>query len=198
MRGIYSTGEVKSAPVGGTSVLLTNEENSVLYSLFGTGCDSLASAVVRYFKGENESNWVLKGCGVVCCIKDKNYKDYFIRIYDVIRRIPLLEQRLFLEMDYTEELKCFHVLQSDDGPVGLAFASLEEAKHFAHTVNGRLRSMRAAAIEKPSSNLHTVGSQPIVQAGIYSLNPTKLSDQGVTSIRGKTKSKGKKVCCLCV
>ncbi|CAH8509019.1 unnamed protein product [Schistosoma intercalatum] len=181
-----------SAPVGGTSVLLTNEENSVLYSLFGTGCDSLASAVVRYFKGENESNWVLKGCGVVCCIKDKNYKDYFIRIYDVIRRIPLLEQRLFLEMDYTEELKCFHVLQSDDGPVGLAFASLEEAKHFAHTVNGRLRSMRAAAIEKTSSNLHTVGSQPIVQAGIYSLNPTKLSDQGVTSIRGKTKSKGKK------
>ncbi|KAH8860074.1 Neural Wiskott-Aldrich syndrome protein [Schistosoma japonicum] len=181
-----------SAPVGGSSVLLTDEENSVLHSLLGAGCESLASAVVRYFKGENELNWVPKGCGVACCIKDKNYKDYFIRIYDMIRKIPLFEQRLFLEMDYTEVLKHFHVLQSDDGPLGLAFASLEEAKHFAHEVNGRLRSIRAAAVDKSSSNPQTMSTQPIIQGGIYSLNHTKLPDQGIMSIRSKPKPKGKK------
>ncbi|CAH8497680.1 unnamed protein product [Heterobilharzia americana] len=181
-----------SAPLGGTSVLLTNEENVTLHSLFGAGCESLASAVVRYFKGENESNWVLKGCGVACCIKDRNYKDYFIRIYDVIRKILLLEQRLFLEMNYTEELKHFHILQSDNGPIGLAFASLEEAKYFANVINSRLRSIRAAGAERPPSTLHNTGSQPIIQAGIFSLNQAKISDQGIMLKRGRTQSKGKK------
>uniref|UniRef100_A0AA85K2K7 CRIB domain-containing protein n=1 Tax=Trichobilharzia regenti TaxID=157069 RepID=A0AA85K2K7_TRIRE len=182
----------KSAQGGGTSVLLTSEENIILNSLFGTGCDSLASAVVRYYKGENESNWVFKACGVACCIKDRNYKDYFIRMYDIIRKILIFEQRLFLEMDYTEQLRHFHVLQSDSGPVGIAFASLEEAKYFAYVVNGRLKSIRSACGDKHPPTPQNFGSQPVIQAGICGLNQTKLSDQTVMLKRGKSQSKGKK------
>ncbi|CAH8557782.1 unnamed protein product [Schistosoma turkestanicum] len=179
-----------SNKLGGTSGIITDEENSILLSLMGAGCKSLAAAVVQYYQGE--WIWRLKDCGVACCIKDTNYEDYFIRIYCVERKILLFEQRLFLEMDYTEETRRFHAFQSSEGPFGLAFASLLEAKHFLRKINGCLRSMRATVDEEFSSNLHAIGSHAVLQDGICNLNQTELSDQGLMSIRNKKKSKRKK------
>lgn len=176
--------------VNGTSSLLTQDELSIFQNLLGSRCQALAVAVVRVYSVGPTSYWIYKACGVAGFIRDKNMRAYFIRVYDVIWRQLLLEQELYLEMEYTRPHSQFHIMQSDSGPLGLSFASSMEGNNFGNLVVRRLQKCRAQS-QKPSPNVSITVPQPFIQSGISDLNKPKMPDFGTKFLR-KQPNKNKK------
>jgi len=67
------------------SILLSDEENELLFTLVGSRRQSKASAVVQMFHAQADSrdSWTKFRTGVVCFIKDNPKKSYYIRLYDL-------------------------------------------------------------------------------------------------------------------
>lgn len=63
------------------SRLLSKDENSVLFSLLGMKCESLATSVVQLFLTEspNHDQWNRKDAGIMCVVKDHMKRSYFFR-----------------------------------------------------------------------------------------------------------------------
>ncbi|KAF8566953.1 hypothetical protein P879_06624 [Paragonimus westermani] len=178
------------------SRLLSDAENDVLHSLLGRGCCALAVAVVRLYIVKDVHQWIYKCCGVACFVRDKTERAYFIRVYDIINKTELSEQELYLEITYTRPLAQFHIMQSDVGPMGISFASAEEARMFGDLVIQRIGKRAASnrSVHPPSAPSATLAPQPqmhYVQPGISEPNrPVTPAYQRVSG-KGK-KGKGKK------
>jgi hypothetical protein len=77
-----------------SSSLLTNEENQVVSQLLGPRCPSLVTTVVQIYRSEGPSHnrWNKRTCGVACFVKDNPKRSYFIRVFDMDRRILVFDQ----------------------------------------------------------------------------------------------------------
>ncbi|THD25431.1 Neural Wiskott-Aldrich syndrome protein [Fasciola hepatica] len=185
----------KTHAVNSRSNLLDATENDTLHSLVGRGCLALAVAVVRLYTVKDIHQWLYKCCGVACFIRDKNVRAFFIRVFDIINQQLIFEQELYLEMVYTRALTQFHVIQSDAGPMGISFASTEEAATFGDLVIARLQQ-RAAGQKQPGPGYISAGPQnvsvPYVQAGISEPNRPVIPEYRSRSVKTKKASKGKK------
>ncbi|KAF7255264.1 hypothetical protein EG68_08647 [Paragonimus skrjabini miyazakii] len=179
------------------SRLLSDAENDVLHSLLGRGCCALAVAVVRLYIVKDVHQWIYKCCGVACFVRDKMERAYFIRVYDIINKMELSEQELYLEITYTRPLAQFHIMQSDVGPMGISFASAEEARMFGDLVIQRIEKRAASNRNVHPPNVPSVAVTPqsqmhYVQPGISEPNrPVTPAYQRVSGKRKK--SKGKKL-----
>ncbi|GAA42529.2 wiskott-Aldrich syndrome protein [Clonorchis sinensis] len=180
------------------SELLTDAENATLHSLLGPNCRSRATAVVRLYLVKGAHQWVHKCYGVACYVRDKQERAHFIRVYDLDSQQELFGQELYLEMQYTRPLPRFHIMQSDAGPMGISFASVEEAKLFGDAVleqiERRLARVQASQSAEPSPTapVSTVASNNGIQPGIYELNRPIPTYQVSIPPQKKTKGKGKK------
>lgn len=75
---------------------LTADEKQKLLTLVGSNCQASCISVVRlYTTGTNSLTWQLNGCGILCFVKDKHVKSYFIRVYDIFVGFFNLEYILF-------------------------------------------------------------------------------------------------------
>ncbi|VDP91831.1 unnamed protein product [Echinostoma caproni] len=157
-----------------------------MHALVGRGCLALAVAVVRLYTVKDVHQWVYKCFGVACFIRDKNVRAFFIRVFDII-----------VKMEYTRPLAQFHVIQSDAGPMGISFASADEALAFSNLVIQRLQQ-RAASQKQAGPGYITAGPQntgvSFIQAGISEPNRPVIPEYRSITVKNKKTSKGKKVC----
>ncbi|XP_030638840.1 neural Wiskott-Aldrich syndrome protein-like [Chanos chanos] len=122
-------------PTNVSSLLLTPQENEVLFSHLGRKCSTLSSAVVQVYAGERGSSWVKKCCGVACLVKDNPQKSYFIRVFDIKEGKTLFEQELYLGFTISSPRSYFLTFPGDTCQIGLNFASEEELKRFRTNVS---------------------------------------------------------------
>ncbi len=67
------------------SILLSDQENKALFKLVGNKRKSKATAVVQLYV-VIEGTWSKFKTGVLCLVKDKIKKSYYIRLFDLIVR----------------------------------------------------------------------------------------------------------------
>ncbi|VDD82115.1 unnamed protein product [Mesocestoides corti] len=90
--------------------------------------------VLQLYKPDGQGGWHRSHTGVADIERDNSTRFYYIRIYNLDKMSQLFEQRLFLEMEYTEHTSEFATLNGDEGPLGLAFAAADEAVKFKNVL----------------------------------------------------------------
>ncbi|XDV25294.1 hypothetical protein PO909_029234 [Leuciscus waleckii] len=117
------------------SILLTAQENEVLFKHLGRKCTSLCSAVVQVYGADKNSSWVKKCSGVACLVKDSTQRSYFIRVFDIKEGNILFDQDLISTFTINCSRPDFITFAGDAFQFGLNFDSEEEAKHFSSAAN---------------------------------------------------------------
>ncbi|CAJ1054930.1 WASP like actin nucleation promoting factor b isoform X2 [Xyrichtys novacula] len=112
------------------SLLLTQQENEVLFSHLGRKCITLCSAVVQVFTADRNSSWNKRCCGVACLVKDNPQRSYFIRVFDIKDGRMMFEQELYNNFSIYLSKPYFVTFAGDTCQVGLNFANEEETKRF--------------------------------------------------------------------
>ncbi|KAK7150081.1 hypothetical protein R3I94_009405 [Phoxinus phoxinus] len=120
------------------SILLTHQENEVLFNHLGRKCTSLNSAVVQVYGADRNSSWVKKCCGVACLVKDSPLRSYFIRVFDMKEGKILFDQELYNSFSISSSRPYFLSFAGDASQIGLNFASEEEARRFKSAANDLL------------------------------------------------------------
>ncbi|XP_043093643.1 WASP like actin nucleation promoting factor b isoform X1 [Puntigrus tetrazona] len=129
------------------SILLTQQENEVLFNHLGRKCTSLSSAVVQVYGADRNSSWVKKCCGVACLVKDNPQRSYFIRVFDMKDGRQLFNQELYNNFSVNCSRPYFITFPGDTCQIGLNFASEEEARRFRSAAN-ELQNRRGRKTEK--------------------------------------------------
>ncbi|OZC10492.1 WH1 domain protein [Onchocerca flexuosa] len=128
------TGRPKKRPPNTGALLFNSVENSMLFSLLGHDCISLAAGVVQLLKSDpqNPGVWIKTHRGVVSLVKDYDKRAYFLRLYDIYRKQYLWQQMLYKNFHASQPLGCPHLLtfEGDECVFGLNFSSKEEAYSF--------------------------------------------------------------------
>ncbi|XP_067283585.1 uncharacterized protein [Pseudorasbora parva] len=130
-----ATGRLQKAVRNIGSLLLTPQENEVLFNHLGRKCISLCSAVVQVYGADRNSSWMKKCCGVACLVKDNSQRSYFIRVVDIKEGKILFDQDLISKFSITSSRPDFITFAGDMLQFGLHFDSEVEAKRFKSTTN---------------------------------------------------------------
>ncbi|MBN3311848.1 WASP protein, partial [Atractosteus spatula] len=100
-----------------------------------------ASAVVQLWLAlpEDRARWSCVHCGVVCLVKDRGQRSFFLRLYNVKKGKQLWEQELYRPFTYSTPQPYFHTFQGDLCQAALNFADEGEAERFRAAVGRRIR-----------------------------------------------------------
>lgn len=188
------------------SILLTHQENEVLFNHLGKKCSSLSSAVVQVYAADRNSSWVKKCCGVACLVKDNTQRSYYIRVIDMKDGKTLFEQEMYNNFSINCSRPYFITFSGDNCQIGLNFANEEEAKRFRSAI-GELVGRKSRRTEKRREppNGPSVPSGPsgpaLPMATVDIKNPeitnqryhnnTQMNNLQSNFNRAKDKSKGK-------
>ncbi|KAJ8920643.1 hypothetical protein NQ315_004782 [Exocentrus adspersus] len=124
--------------------LLSNEENLHVFKLLGNRCQSLCTTVVQLFYTYPplHSEWLKKGTGVLCFVKDNAKKNFFFRLFCLRRGIKLWEQEMYSNMEYIEATSFFHMFEAHDCIVAFNFVSKEEARNLKIVVSQKIHARK--------------------------------------------------------
>lgn len=122
----------KVRDVSRPSVLLTPDENKLVFNMVGPRCTSLATAVVQLFitEGPAHNSWIQLETGVLCFIKNNQKKAYFFGIYCLERKILIWEHEVYEQIQYKVSKPFFHTFEAQEYMTAFNFASEEEASIF--------------------------------------------------------------------
>ncbi|XP_022238301.1 neural Wiskott-Aldrich syndrome protein-like isoform X2 [Limulus polyphemus] len=171
------------------SLLLSPDENRLLFTLLGKSCRSLATAVVQVFLSEppQHCQWLKHCCGVACFVKDSTRRSYFIRVYDMDKKKGAWQQELYLEFAYKAPQPYFHTFEADNCQAGLNFADQKEAHLFQKAVNDKIQSRLQNTIEKKQTEKsYEVKS---TQLKITPMAPKNYNDLNMYPVKPKKKKK---------
>ncbi|KAL0277156.1 UNVERIFIED_CONTAM: hypothetical protein PYX00_004531 [Menopon gallinae] len=144
------------------SRLLSKDENSMLFSLLGMKCESLATSVVQLFLTEspNHDQWNRKDAGIMCVVKDHMKRSYFFRLYCLSRKALVWENEFYNTLEYTAPRVWFHTFEADKCMAAFNFADEEEARFFQNVVQETLNNKRQKRMERRSRTAQQMqGSQ---------------------------------------
>ncbi|XP_052439354.1 actin nucleation-promoting factor WASL isoform X2 [Carassius gibelio] len=184
------------------SILLTPQENEVLFNHLGKKCTSLCSAVVQVYGADRNSSWVKKCCGVACLVKDNPQRSYFIRVFDMKEGKQLFHQEFYNNFSINFSRPYFFTFAGDTCQIGLNFASEEEARRFKSAANELLikrgRKTEPSGPLGPTLPMATVDiKNPEINSQRYQ-NNTQMNNINLHSNfnwkdKGKGKNKKKKI-----
>eukprot|EP00088_Acartia_fossae_P006652 TRINITY_DN13069_c0_g1_i1.p1 TRINITY_DN13069_c0_g1~~TRINITY_DN13069_c0_g1_i1.p1 ORF type:complete len:541 (-),score=174.23 TRINITY_DN13069_c0_g1_i1:321-1943(-) len=149
------------------SSLLTSDENSMVLSMLGSRCQSLAATVVQVYCSEGPGHsyrWNKRCTGVLSFVKDNVKRSYYIRVYDMDHGLLVFEQEIYHQFKYKSPRPYFHTFEGDDSQVGLNFADEREAAHFQEVVESKLlerrqrRERRHQAKRNAAAGVNNIGS----------------------------------------
>ncbi|KAK7080960.1 hypothetical protein SK128_011306, partial [Halocaridina rubra] len=140
----------KSPVVNKASILLSREENDVVFKLLGPRCQTLITAVVQVYgtDGPHHNVWRKRYCGVVTFTKDNVRRSYYIQVYDVIGGSRVFEQELYNQFTYSASLPYFHQFEAEEQMIGLNFADDGEANQFNQAIRERLAAKQRKREER--------------------------------------------------
>ncbi|XP_050964254.1 WASP like actin nucleation promoting factor b isoform X2 [Labeo rohita] len=183
------------------SLLLTPQENEVLFSHLDRKCTSLSAAVVQVYGAERNSSWVKKCCGVACLVKDNPQRSYFIRVFDMRDGKSLFAQELYNNFSINCSRPYFITFAGDTCQIGLNFASEEEARRFK-SVAGDLMSRKGrktgpsgplgptlpmATVDIKNPEINNPRHQNNIQMNNINLSNFNRKDKGKGKPKGKKK-----------
>ncbi|XP_052410673.1 actin nucleation-promoting factor WASL isoform X2 [Carassius gibelio] len=142
---------IKRPAINSGSILLTPQENEVLFSHLEKKCTSLCSAVVQVYGADRNSSWVKKCCGVACVVKDGAQRSYFIKVFDMKEGRQLFDQELYNNFSFSCSRPYFITFAGDTCQIGLNFASEEEARRFKSSVNEILNKRGRKTVSAPTA-----------------------------------------------
>eukprot|EP00730_Choanoeca_flexa_P007654 TRINITY_DN12369_c1_g1_i1.p1 TRINITY_DN12369_c1_g1~~TRINITY_DN12369_c1_g1_i1.p1 ORF type:complete len:548 (+),score=130.96 TRINITY_DN12369_c1_g1_i1:67-1710(+) len=150
-------------------------------------------------------DWKKQGVGVACWVKEKQTKNYSIRVVDVDLRAMLFQQEVFLGMTYdrSQESKSFQYFPCKKGCfAALNFADGSEAKEFGKRASAHVKKVNkpAAPAGGPPGRPALANSAPrMINAGptaVASPSPSHNKFANVSTPVSRTptsnKKKGKK------
>jgi neural Wiskott-Aldrich syndrome protein len=73
-------------------------KNYVTSDFIGNNCQSLCTTVAQLYEANN-SRWVIKYAGILCFIKDRSKKSYFMRMYCLRSLKTLWEHEIYNELE---------------------------------------------------------------------------------------------------
>ncbi|XP_076362133.1 uncharacterized protein LOC143252996 isoform X2 [Tachypleus tridentatus] len=143
-----------------SSLLLSPEENRLVFTLLGKGCRSLATAVVQVYLSDppEHCQWLKHCCGIACLVKDNSRRSYFIRVYDM-----------------------------DNCQAGLNFADEKEAYLFQKVVNENIRSrvQNQSEMKQTENSCEVKSTQQTIMRG----PPKNFNDLNKYPLKQKKKKK---------
>ena len=169
------------------SMLLSKEENDLVFSLLGEKCVTLSSAVIQLLvtTPPTHSKWTKHTTGVVCFVKDNIVRSYFIKVYDIDnKRQCVWQQELYRYFDYKAARINFHTFEADSCRAGLYFADSNEANDFLNIVESKVKILEKRG--KNSKQQSNSSSYPSITG------PASDPFASHTPIASKKKEKGKK------
>ncbi|PAA50984.1 hypothetical protein BOX15_Mlig017355g2, partial [Macrostomum lignano] len=154
------------------SELLTPGEQSALSAcLARSGCQCLASAVARLYRGQETpppSRWVPLATGVVCFVRRPGHR-FAVQFYDMdnIRQEPALDQDLYPGMQYHSAYDFFHHFEAANCVVGFCFADcdtgLDEGARLGQCV--KLQALKMGPARQVAEPALAPASRPIRSGG---------------------------------
>ncbi|XP_050308358.1 actin nucleation-promoting factor WASL-like [Anthonomus grandis grandis] len=122
------------------SSLLSTEENFQVFKLLGNRCQTISTTVVQLFTTvpPHHAQWLKRGTGVLCFVRDNSKKNYFFRLFSLKRNQMMWEHEMYNNMEYVESAPFFHTFEGEEGIIGFNFASQSEAKSFRAVVDQKI------------------------------------------------------------
>ncbi|XP_047245409.1 WASP like actin nucleation promoting factor b isoform X2 [Girardinichthys multiradiatus] len=112
------------------SLLISPQDNEILFNHLGKKCTTMSSGVVQVFTADRNGSWNRRCCGVACLVKDNIRRSYFIRVLDIREGKTMFEQELYTGFTDNLQRPYFITFAGDTCQVGLNFSSEEESKRF--------------------------------------------------------------------
>ena len=152
-----------------TKGLTPDEEVIVLTNADG---QVKASAVVRLYRGDG-IRWNYAGeWGVAALVGSQ--KSHFIRIINLQTRERFFDLEMYYNFSYQTPMELFHTFEGMEQMIGLSFADVSDAKHFAAEVKGNyplslkpradllstLKPIQPAAPDSPKRSSPSPASKP--------------------------------------
>ncbi|XP_051543792.1 actin nucleation-promoting factor WASL-like isoform X1 [Myxocyprinus asiaticus] len=160
------------------SLLLTPQENDVLFHYLGRKCTSLSSAVVQVYGADRSSSWVKRCCGVACLVKDNPLRSYFIRVWDIKEGKTLFEQELYNNFTINSSRPYFITFAGDSCQIGLNFANEEEAKRFRSATSDLLgKRLRKTEKRRDPPNGPSGPTGPALPMATVDIKNPEISNQ---------------------
>lgn len=158
-----------------TSRLLSNEDNKRLLDYLTPTRVPRAFSVLRLYKANPRGTWQRSHVGVATIERDQTTRFYYIRLYDLGKMSQLFEQQIFIEMEYTLRALKFATFHGEECPLGLAFASSEEAEVFNRVIKQVIKKFmnRANDMTVPSMNGNAAPNLP--QSNLMPVNNSAAS-----------------------
>lgn len=177
------------------SQLLSAKENQRLLEYLRPNRVPRIFSVLQLYKPNGHGGWQSCHKGVATIERDDTGHEYFIRLYDLSKMSQLFEQRIFIEMGYTAHTEDFAVLQGDECPLGLAFASSGEAAAFNLILNRVISKFMNRMSSLAVASTNGGGAPNLPQSNLRPVNHS-LSSSHASRLRDNFRSIRKKVCIL--
>lgn len=134
--------EQREQPTNEPSLLLTKEENEMVFAALGSRRITKATAVAQLYTAHPDVHkWTKLKTGVVCFVKDNLRKSYYIRLLEMNNKGCTIawEQELYNQFTYDRDLPRFHHFPGDKFMVGLNFADEQEADKFLKAMETKIK-----------------------------------------------------------
>lgn len=177
------------------SILLTQEENDLVFNLVGYKCVTLATTVIELYTtgGPRNAEWYLRETGVLCLVKDSNKKSYFFRVYCPIRKRLLWEHEVYNNIQYITPTKFLHTFEAENCIAGFNFANEEEGSKLHSILLKTLEIRKQKRVEKNKrnkyNNSHAVKVQPQTNGISYNSPFISATVTDIGKKEGKRKQK---------
>ena len=124
-----------------SSILLSFEENNVIFGKLAKGETALSTAVAQLVLScpPDHTRWELFNTGVMIFVKSNRSRTYYFRLYDLKEPEKLWEQEIYLNIIYSAVEPRFHTFEAEDCMAGLNFADQTEANDFLFVVNQKIK-----------------------------------------------------------
>ncbi|XP_066255039.1 actin nucleation-promoting factor WASL-like [Euwallacea similis] len=123
-----------------SSNLLSTDENLQVFRLLGNRCQTIATTVAQLFvtAPPNHSQWMKRGTGVLCFVKDNIRKNYFFRMFNLKHNQMVWEHEMYNNMEYIEAAPFFHTFEGEECIVAFNFADPQEAAKYKSMVEAKV------------------------------------------------------------
>ncbi|TRY67325.1 hypothetical protein TCAL_11131 [Tigriopus californicus] len=138
------------------SRLLSDQENRMIKDFMEPTQHSLATTVAKLHLTSPVSRhkeWTTTAIGVVCYIKDRKARSYFIKFYDMTKRVCVWDQEVYRGMKYRAAHTWFHMFEAENSIAGIEFVDDNEATLFNQAIQLRLDRSKMVEIKKKESKL---------------------------------------------
>ncbi|ODN00646.1 Neural Wiskott-Aldrich syndrome protein [Orchesella cincta] len=151
----------KPPPENKPSLLLSPDENRLIFEILGRGRQTLATAVGRLLvPTPDQQQWQKKdSTGAVCLVRDTTKKSYFIQVFSLRAKNMIFRQEIYNQFEYQMQQATFMTFEGDSSMVAILFADGTEACNFREALDSKLEAKRQRRSERETRKSRVLETQ---------------------------------------